>query len=145
LTHPPHLSEWRLVNTSFMSSRMEAQGHIVQSTIHSPAWMDLVYRSRSCSLVSKKVLHTLQWDLLSMEVSQVEHTLKPYDTHLPPLNSHWVQDAPLNNLDEVHKIATNGFSFIDMRLRTTGSAVIWNSVHSRISIFRENEVSIGSL
>jgi len=78
-------------------------------------------------LVSKKVLHTLQWDLLSMAVSQVEHTLKPYDTHLPSLNSHWVQDVPLNNLDEVHRIATNGCSFIDMRLRTTKSVVIWNS------------------
>jgi len=38
-----------------------------------------------------------------MAVSQVEPTLNPYETYLPPLNSHRVQDAPLNNLDEVHK------------------------------------------
>jgi len=86
-----------------MSSRTEAQGHTFQSTIHSPAWMDLVYRSRGRSLVSRKGLQTLNWDLLSMAVSQVEPTLKPYDSYLPPLYSHRVQDAPLNNLDEVHK------------------------------------------
>jgi len=38
-----------------------------------------------------------------MAVSQVEPTLKPYDTYLPPLISHRVQDAPLNNLDEVNE------------------------------------------
>jgi len=48
-------------------------------------------------------LHNLHWDLLSMAVSQVEPTLKPYDNYIPPLNSHRVQDAPLNILDEVHK------------------------------------------
>ena len=86
-----------------MSVRTEAQGHSFQATIHSPAWLDLVYRSRGHGSVSGKVLHTLHWDLLSMAISQVEHTLKPYDTYIPPLNSHRVQDAPLNNLDEVHK------------------------------------------
>ena len=54
-------------------------------------------------MVSRKVLNTLHWDLLSMAGSQVEPTLKTYDTYLPPLNSHQVQDAPLNNLDEVYK------------------------------------------
>jgi len=39
-----------------------------------------------------------------MAVSQVEPTLKqPYNTYLPPLNSHWAQDGQLNSLDEVHK------------------------------------------
>jgi len=99
----PHLSEWRPITTSSMSLRMEAQGHTFQSTIHSPAWMALVYRSRGHGLVSRKGLHNLHLDLLSMAVSQVEPTLNPYDTYLPPLNSHRVQDAPLNNLDEVHK------------------------------------------
>ena len=99
----PHLSEWRPINTSSMSLRPAAQGHTFQSTIHSPAWMDLVHRSRGRGLVSRKGLHNLHWDLLSMAVSQVESTLKLYDTYLPPLNSHRVQDAPLNNLDEVHK------------------------------------------
>jgi len=103
LTHPPHLSKWKPVNTFSMSSRTEARGHTFQSTIHSPAWMDLVYRSRGHDLVSGKVLYTLHWDLLSIAISQVEPTLKPYDTYLPPLDSHQVQDAPLNNLDEVHK------------------------------------------
>jgi len=65
--------------------------------------MDLVYRSRGCGLVWRKGLHNLHWDLLLMAVSQVEPTLKPYETYLPPLNSHRVQDAPLNNLDEVHE------------------------------------------
>jgi len=36
-------------------------------------------------------------------ISQVELTFKPFDTYLPPLNSHRVQDVPLNNLDEVLK------------------------------------------
>jgi len=99
----PHLSKWRPINTSSMSSRTEAQGHTFQSTIHSPVWMDLIYRSRGRGLVSRKGLHSLHWDLLSMAVSQVEPTLKPYENYLHPLNSHRVQDAPLNNLDEVHK------------------------------------------
>jgi len=98
----PHLSEWRPINTSSMSLRSAAQGHTFQSTIHSPAWMDLVHRSRGRGLVSKKGMHNLYWDLLSMAISQVEPALKPYDTYLPPLNSHRVQDAPLNNLDGVH-------------------------------------------
>ena len=54
-------------------------------------------------MVSRKGVHNLHWDLLSMATSQVEPTLKPYATYLPPLNSHWVQDVPLNNLHEVHK------------------------------------------
>jgi len=62
--------------------------------------MDLVDRSRGRGLVSKKGLHNLHWDLLSMAVFQVEPTLKPYDNYLHPLNSHRVQDQ--NNLDEVH-------------------------------------------
>ena len=41
-----HLSESRPINTSSMSLRSAAQGHTFQSTIHSPAWMDLVHRSR---------------------------------------------------------------------------------------------------
>jgi len=98
----PHLSEWRPINTSSMSLRSAAQDHTFQATIHSPAWMDLVHRSRGHGLVSKKGLHNLHWDLLSMAISQVEPTLKPYDTYLPHLNSHRVQDAPLNNLDGVH-------------------------------------------
>jgi len=52
----PHLSEWRPINTSSMSLRSAAQGHTFQSTIHSPAWMDLVHRSRGRGLVSKKGL-----------------------------------------------------------------------------------------
>jgi len=64
--------------------------------------MDLVHRSRGCGLVSRKGLHNLHWDLLSMAISPVEPILKAYDTYLPPLNSHRVQDAPLNNLDWVH-------------------------------------------
>jgi len=98
----PHLSEWRQINTSSMSLRSAAQCHTFQSTIRSPAWMDLVHWSRGCGLVSKKGVLNLHWDLLSMAISQFEPTLKPYDTYLPPLNSHRVQDAPLNNLDGVH-------------------------------------------
>jgi len=52
-------------------------------------------------LVSRKGLLKLHWDLLSMAVSQVEPTLKPYDNYTHSLNSHRVQEAPLN-LDEVH-------------------------------------------
>ena len=74
----PHLSEWRPINTSSMFLRSATQGHTFQSTIHSPAWMDLVHRSRGRGLVSKKGLHNLHWDLLSMAISQVEPTLKPY-------------------------------------------------------------------
>jgi len=98
----PHLSEWRPINTSSMSLKTEAQGNAFQSTIHSPAWMDLVYRSRGRGLVSRKGLHNLHWDVLSMAVSQVEPTSKPYETYIPPLNPHRLQDAPLNNLDWVH-------------------------------------------
>ena len=98
----PHLSESRRpINTSSMSLRSAAQGHTFQSTIHSPAWMDLVHRSRGRVLVSKSV-HNFHWDLLSMAISQVEPILKPYDTYLPPLNSHRVQDAPLNSFDGIH-------------------------------------------
>ena len=97
----PHLSEWRPINTSSMSLRPATQGYTFQSTIHSPAWMDLVHRSRGHGLVSRKGLHNLHWDLLSMAISQVEPILKPYDTYLSPWNSHRVQDAPLNNLDKV--------------------------------------------
>ena len=64
--------------------------------------MDLVHRSGGRGLVSKKGVHNLRWDLLSMAISQVGPTLKPYDTYLPPLNSHRVQDVPHNNLDGVH-------------------------------------------
>jgi len=103
LAHPPHFSEWRPVNTSSMSLRTEAQGHSYQATIHCPDWIDLAYRFRGHGPVSVKVSNTLRWDLLSMAISQVEPTIEPYDTYLPPLNSHWAQDAPLNNLDEVHK------------------------------------------
>jgi len=98
----PHLSDWRPINMSSMSLRSAAQGHTFQCTIHSPAWMDLVHWSRGRGLVSKKGLHNLHWDLLSMAISQVETTLKPYDNYLPALNSHRVQDVPLNNLDDVH-------------------------------------------
>jgi len=98
----PHLSEWRPINTSSMFLTPATQGHTFQSTIHSPAWMDLVHRSGGRGLVSKMGLHNLHWDVLSMAISQVEPTLKPYDTYLPPLNSHRVQDVPLNNLDEAH-------------------------------------------
>jgi len=63
LAHPPHFSGWRPVNTSSMSLRTQAQGHTFQSTIHSPAWMDLVYRSGGHGSVSGKVLLTLHWDL----------------------------------------------------------------------------------
>ena len=73
----PDLSEWRPINTSPMSLRPATHGHTFQSTIHSPAWMDLVHRSRGRGLVSKKGLHNLHWDLLSMAISQVEPTLKP--------------------------------------------------------------------
>jgi hypothetical protein len=103
LAHPLHSSEWRPFNTSSMSLRMEAQGHSYHETLHSPAWMDLVYRLRGQHPVSGKVSNTLHWDLLSMAVSQVEPTLEPYNTCLPPLNSHRAQDRPLNSLDEVHK------------------------------------------
>jgi len=89
LAHPSHVSEWRPVNTSSMSLRTETLGHSYQATIHSPAWMDPVYRSRGQGpLASGKVLNTLHWDLLSMAISQVEPTLKPYDTYLLLLNSH---------------------------------------------------------
>jgi len=103
LAHPLHSSKWRPVNTSSMSLRLEAQGHSYRATIHSPAWMDLMHRLRGQDLVSGKVSNTLHWDLLSMVISQVEPTLKPYDTYLHPLNSHRAQDGPLNNLAEVHK------------------------------------------
>jgi len=134
----PHLSEWRRINASCMSLRSAAQGHTFQSTIHSPAWMDLVHRSRGRGLVSKKGLHNLHWDL----IFQVEPTLKPYDTYLPPLNSHRAQDAPPNNLEGVYNW---------MRLTQTGGngrQDIWQFgifVHSEHSIPRENEVSLGSL
>jgi len=38
-----------------------------------------------------------------MTVSQVEPTLKLYETYLPPLNPHRAQDGPFDSLDEVHK------------------------------------------
>jgi len=79
-----------------------ACGHQTDSW-HSPAWMDLVYRFRGQGPVSGKVSNTLHWDLLSMAISQVEPTLKPYDTYLPPMNSHRAQEVPFNNLDEVHE------------------------------------------
>ena len=71
----------------------------------------------------EKGVHNLHWDLLSMAISQVEPTLKPYDTYLSPLNSHRVQDAPLKNLDEVYNW---------MRLHRPAAtdhknAAIWNS------------------
>jgi len=100
-THPSHPSECRPFNTSSMSVRIETQGHSYQATIHSPAWMDLVHRLRGHDLVSGKVIKNLHWDLLSMVVFQVEPTLKPYDTYVPPMNSHRTQDGPLNSLDEV--------------------------------------------
>jgi len=56
----PHLSEWRPINTSSMFLRTATQGHTFQSTIHSPAWMNLVHRSRGRGLVSKKSLHNLK-------------------------------------------------------------------------------------
>jgi len=36
-----------------------------------------------------------------MAVSQIEATLKPYNTYIPPINSRRTQDRPLNSLDEV--------------------------------------------
>jgi len=138
----PHLSEWRPINTFSMSLRLAAQGHTFQSTINSPAWMDLVHRSRGRGLVSKKGVHNPHWDLLSMAISQVEPNLKPYDTYLPPLNLHRVQDAPLNNLD--------GGSQLDAASQTGGNGRqgMWQFgifVHSEHFIPRENEVSFGSL
>jgi len=103
LAHPLHSSQWRLVNTSSMSLRGEAKGHSYQATIHSPAWMDLMFRLRGQDLVSAKVSNTVHWDLLLMAISQVELTLQPCDTYLPVFNSHQTQDGPLNNFDEVHK------------------------------------------
>ena len=38
-----------------------------------------------------------------MAVSQIEPTLEPYNTYLPPFNSHRTQDGPLNSLDQVNK------------------------------------------
>jgi len=78
-------------------------GSNFQTIIHSPAWVDLKLRLRirGKNLPSGKVPNTLHWDLLSMAVSQIEPTLKPYDTYLPPLNSRRTQDGPLNSLDEV--------------------------------------------
>jgi len=133
-----HLSKWRPINTSSMFLRAAMQGHTFQSTIYSPAWMDLVHRSRGRGLVSKKGLHNLHWDLLSMAISQVEPTLKPYNTYLPSLNSHRVQDTPLSNLDEVQNW---------MRLHrpaATDDRECGNLEFSEHSIIRENEVSIGS-
>jgi len=83
--HPSHSSEWRPVNMCSMSLRVETQGRSYQATIHSPAWMDLIFRLRGQDSVSGKVSNTLNWDLPSMTVSQVEPTLKPYDTYLPPI------------------------------------------------------------
>jgi len=82
---------------------LEIQGRNFQTIIHSPAWVDLKLRLRirGKNLPSGKVPNTLHWDLLSMAVSQIEPTLKPYDTYLPPLNSRRTQDGPLNSLDEV--------------------------------------------
>jgi len=101
--HPSHYSEWRPVSTSPKSMRMEAQGHSYQAIIHGPAQMDLVYRLRGQDPVSGKIPNKLHWSFLSMTVSQVEPTLKLYDTYLPPLNPHQAQDGPLDSLDEVHK------------------------------------------
>ena len=56
----PHLSKLRPINTSSMSLSPATQGHIFQSTIHGPAWMDLVDRSRGRGLVSRKSLHNLR-------------------------------------------------------------------------------------
>jgi len=61
------------------------------------------FEGRTKSRVTLKVSNTLQRDLLSMEVSQVEPTLKPYNTYLPSLNLHRAEDGPLNSFDEVHK------------------------------------------
>jgi len=82
--HPLHSSEWRPVNTSPMSLRMEAQVHSYQATIHGPAWMDMVYILQGQDPVSGKVPNTLHWDLFSMVVSQVEPTLQQYKNYYFP-------------------------------------------------------------
>jgi len=90
-----------VLSASELAMRVEAQGRSYQTNIHSPAGMDLVLRLRGQDSVSGKVFNTLHWDLLLMAVSQIEHTCKPYDTYLPPINSHRTQDRSPNCLDEV--------------------------------------------
>ena len=101
-------SEWRPIRTSQVKLRQDGQdgqGSNYQTITHSPAWTELRLRRRvrRSELPTAKGRKTLHWNLLSMAVSQIEPTLKPYDTYLPPLNSLRTQDGPLNSLDEVSK------------------------------------------
>ena len=74
-----------------------------------------------------------------MAVSQVEPTLKPYNTYLPPLNSHRAPDGPLNSLGTVRK-------WMQLhRPDATDDRECGIPVHSEYPISRENEVLTGTL
>jgi len=101
-TRPPLVSEWRPVNISTTSLRMDTHGRDFQAITHSPAWTELQQRLQGGESLLRRTPHSLHWDLLSMAVAQIEPTLKPYVTYLPPVNSRRIQDSPPNCLDKVH-------------------------------------------
>jgi len=88
-------------NVSSFSVRQKSHGCNFQTIIHSFAWMDLAQRLRAGDSSLRKATNTLPWDLLSMALSRIDPTLRPYDTYLPPINSRQVQIRPLNSHDEV--------------------------------------------
>ena len=120
------------------STRPHLSIHHPQSSLDGPG----IQVSKSWLGLGEGFAHSLHWDLLSMAISQVEPTLKPYDTYLPPLNSHRVQDATLNNLDEAHRWMQL------LRPEATDDREYGNPEFLctlKHSIPRKNEVSIESL
>jgi len=93
--------EWRPASKSHMSLRQDVHGLNHQAITHCPAWTSLRSRAQGRGPAGFKAAHTEHWNLLTMATSQIEPTLEPYDTYLPPINSRRLQDSPLNNLEEV--------------------------------------------
>jgi len=82
---------------SSMSLRVKTQGRSYQATIHSLGWIWYSdFEGKPWSWGKSRT------PFIAICSSQVEPTLKPYDSYLPPINSHRTQDGPLNSLDEVH-------------------------------------------
>ena len=98
---PSYISEWRPVNISLISLKLETHGRNFQTIIHSPAWMELLRILRGGESSSGRATNSLHWDLLSMTVSQIKPTLKPSNTYLLSVNSRRTQDSSLNSPDEV--------------------------------------------
>jgi len=94
-------SEWRPVRASPMTLRQDSPAFNHQTITQCPAWTPLMSRVNVDGPSRPRTANTLQWNLLSMDMAQIEPTLKPYYTYLPPLNSRRLQHSPLNNLAEV--------------------------------------------